>query len=163
MSDLISFVQSAFQSPVNSIITILLFIAAIRGTYEIVKWAKGELNNWYNNKQQEEDEIDEIENRLSILENENKRQFEKLDSIDGTLVQITATLDKMAEENRANMVATCRSALWRLYIDFENRDSITSAEYETFMDLADRYLKNNGNSVFKDKIIPYVKTLSIKD
>lgn len=163
MSDLISFVQSVFQSPINSIITILLFIAAIRGTYEIVKWAKGELNNWYNNKQQEEDEIDEIENRLSILENENKRQFEKLDSIDGTLVQITATLDKMAEENRANMVATCRSALWRLYIDFENRDSITSAEYETFMDLADRYLKNNGNSVFKDKIIPYVKTLSIKD
>lgn len=163
MGDLIKFVQSAFQSPVESFVTILLFIAAIKGFYEIVRWIKKELNNWYNNKLNEDDKADKVEKRLDKLEKENSRQFEKLDSIDATLQNITATLELMSEENRRNTVATCRSALWRLYIDFENKEYISSAEYETFMDLADRYLKNDGNSVFKDKIIPYVKNLPIKD
>lgn len=163
MSDLIKFIQSAFESPVNAVMIILLFIAAIRGLYEIVKWFKNELNNWYNNRQKEEDRVEQVEQRLDTLEQENQRQFEKLDSIDATLQNITATLEMMAEQERANTVAICRSTLWRLYLEFEDRETITSAEYETFMDLADRYLKNNGNSVFKDKIIPYVKNIPVKD
>ena len=163
MSDIITFIQTAFDSPVNSIVIILLFIAAIRGLYEIVKWIKKELDTWYTSRLKEENRVDNFEGRLESLEKENQRQFEKLENIDATLQDITATLEIMAEQERANTVAICRSTLLKMYSDLEGKPSVTSAEYETFMDLADRYLKNNGNSVFKDKIIPYVKDLQIKD
>jgi len=185
MSDLMAFVQTAFESPLNSIITIILFIAAIRGIYEMIKWVKGELNTWYQNKHTAEEKDQTLEERIDKLEEDNNRQFEKLESIDATLQNVTATLEVISNEtakrlddlqestkkhfeeidknSKRRSVIANRSTLYQLHREFMKKESITLAERQMFDAVSAEYLACGGNSVFKNKIIPEVEALPIKD
>lgn len=163
MKDLLEFLRVALESPVNTLLTIFLFIAAIKGTYEIVKWIKGELNTWYQNKQKADKKDESLEQRVSMLEKENAKQDEEYAHINDMMQKMNAALELMAQEEKANTVALCRSQLWTMYGKLKDKDTLTTEEYETFTDLADRYLKNGGNSVFKDKIIPHIKSIAVED
>lgn len=163
MNDILEFCKIAFDSPLETLLIIFLFIAAIRGLYEGVKWIKGELNRWYQTRHTEEEQDENLRDRIGLLEEDNQRQIQTLKDINTTLDFIMDTLRKMTEDEKANTVALCRTQIWILYKKLKDQDTLTSAEYETFMDLADRYLKNGGNSVFKDKIIPYLKNIPVKD
>lgn len=163
MKDLIEFIETAFESPINTFITIILFMLAIKGIYESVRWIKTELNNWYNTRNIKEVQGSAVEKRLDNLEEENQTQYDKLEGIESTLKDITTRLDAITEYNRANTVAMCRASLWNWYENVKDRETINSAEYETIIDLADVYLQNNGNSVFKNKIIPFLKSIPVRD
>ena len=163
MKDLMDFLEAAFESPMNTLITIILFILAVKGIYESVRWIKTELNAWYKKRNSEEELGNQMSERLDALEQETKNQSDKLESIDATLQNISASIEMMAENSRNNTVAVCRSSLWNWYENVKNRESINSAEYETIMDLSKVYLDNNGNSVFKNKIIPYLQNVPVKD
>lgn len=163
MKDLLEFLRVALESPVNTLLTIFLFIAAIKGTYEIVKWIKGELNTWYQNRQKADKKDESLEQRVSMLEKENAKQDEEYAHINDMMQKMNTALELMAQEEKANTVALCRSQLWAMYGKLKDKDTLTTEEYETFTDLADRYLKNGGNSVFKDKIIPHIKSIAVED
>ena len=163
MKDLMDFLKAAFESPMNTLITIILFILAIKGIYESVRWIKIELNAWYKKRNLEEELGNQVGERLDTLEQETKNQSDKLESIDATLQNISASIEMMAANSRNNTVAICRSSLWNWYENVKNREFINSAEYETIMDLSKVYLDNNGNSVFKNKIIPYLQNVPVKD
>lgn len=163
MKDLLEFLRVAFESPVNTLFTIFLFIAAIKGTYEIVKWTKGELNAWYQNKKKADQKDESIEQRVARLEEENAKQFEEYAHINALMQSMNASLELMAQEEKANTVALCRSQLWTMYRKLKDKTTLSTEEYETFTDLADRYLKNGGNSVFRDKIIPHIKSIAVED
>jgi hypothetical protein len=163
MKELMEFIETAFVSPMNTFITIILFMLAIKGIYESVRWIKTELNNWYNARNVREQLGNTVEKRLDNLEEENRTQFGKLEGIEAALKDITTRLDAITECDRANTVAMCRALLWNWYENVKDRDSINSAEYETIVSLADVYLQNHGNSVFKNKIIPFLKSIPVRD
>jgi hypothetical protein len=52
--------------------------------------------------------------------------------------------------------------LYHIYSKCRKNGYIDQAEYECFEKLKMYYLNNNGNSVFKHKIIPYIDSLEVK-
>lgn len=151
------------NNPMLTIQILSSIIIILTGCFIGGKRVYGFMESWRQNKNGIENKQTSVEERLTALEEKDKEQMGRLDTIDGRLQEIIATLEMMTEDNKANTVATCRSAIYRWYAEFQNRDSLTSAEYEMFMDLANRYLACDGNSVFKDKIIPYVKNMKVID
>ena len=163
MSDLLSLVKAVGESPLVSIVAIILFIAAIKGLYEFIKWIKTELNKWYQTKHDEEEKDETIIERLDKLEAENIEQTEKCASITTALDNINNQIASIREDYNKVTVALTRASLHNLCYSLKDSDHITEAEYETFVDLRDVYLGCGGNAVFKNKIIPYVESLPIKD
>lgn len=163
MNDLLDFLKVAFESPMSSLVVIFLFIAAIKGTYEGVKWIKGELNRWYQNKHDEQEKDETIMERLEKLEAENMEQTIKCTNITEALIQINEQIKDIRNDYNKVTVALTRASLHTLCHSLKDRDSITEAEYETFTDLRDVYLASGGNAVFKNKIIPYIESLPVKD
>ena len=163
MSDLLSLVKAVEESPFVSIVAIILFIAAIKGFYEFVKWIKIELNKWYQTKHEEQEKDETIFERLDKLESENTEQTNKVTDISTTLNNINNEIKGIREDYTKVTVALTRASLHALCDDLKDRDYITEAEYETFIDLRDVYLASGGNAVFKNKIIPYVESLPVKD
>ena len=158
-----SFLEYITDSPIKAIVVIVLFALAVKGFYEFIAWVKKELNKWYDAKNTQEKVDTKIEDRISHLERENGLQFDKLSSMEDSIIIITDKLDTLSKDIKANNVSQARASLYRLYRDFENRDSITMSEYETYRNLADLYLTQGGNSTFKNKIIPFMESLPVKD
>lgn len=163
MKDVLDFLQVAFESPVSTLFTIFLFIAAIKGLYEGVKWIKGELNNWYQVRYKTEVKDENTEQRLDHLEKENQLQFEKLSSLEDGMFTLTDTLDKMRENIRIQTVVSLRAEILRTWHEVMGQGYITQAQYEVFEGLKDVYLSNDGNGLFKNKIIPEVEKLEVKE
>lgn len=160
---MINFLEYITDSPIKAIVIIVLFALAIKGFYEFIAWIKKELDKWYETRNTKEKSDSDIEQRIADLEESDKQQLDRLNSIDATLQNISACLETLSEEERKNIVSTSRSALWRWYLEFQDKEYLTSAEYEMFMSLSERYLNNGGNSVFRTKIIPEIEAKPIKN
>ena len=163
MKDLLEFLQVAFESPLNTLLVIFLFIAAIRGTYEGVKWTKGELNKWYQTRHTEEEKDETTGQRLDQLERDNRLQFEKLSSMEDNMITMGETLKTIQENMRLQTVVSLRAEILRIWHEVIKQGHITQAQYEVFQGLSEVYLDNNGNGLFRNKIIPDVEKLEIKD
>lgn len=72
-------------------------------------------------------------------------------------------LDQYEEDRKQDFVVSSRATLYQLYEDFKGKDELTLSEYETFCNLADKYLSSGGNGAFRNKIIPEIQGKSIKD
>lgn len=163
MKDLLDFLQVSFESPLNTLLVIFLFIAAIKGTYEGVKWIKGELNKWYQSRHTEEEKDESTGQRLDQLEKENKLQFEKLSSMEDNMILMTDKLNAIQENMRLQTVVSLRAEILRIWHEVMEQGYITQAQYEVFQGLSEVYLDNKGNGLFRNKIIPDVDKLEIKD
>ena len=157
------FLEYITDSPIQAIVVIVLFALAVKGLYEFIGWIKKELNKWYDTKNTKEKSDIDVVQRIEHLERENGLQFEKLSSMEDSIIIITDKLDTLSENVKANNVSQARASLYRLYRDFENRESITMSEYETYRSLADLYISHGGNSTFRNKIIPFMESLPVKD
>lgn len=162
MSSLLDLIKAISESPFTSIVAIILFIAAIKGVYEFVKWIKTELNKWYQAKHDQEEKDESILGRLEKLETENAEQTNKVKDISETLENINNEIKGIREDYAKVTVALTRASLHSIYDNLKGRDFISEAEYETFMDLKEVYLASGGNAIFKNKIIPYVESLPVK-
>ena len=134
----------------------------------------GFMEDWRRKKNKEEDKDDDMAKRVAALEQSDVVMGGKLDTISAGVQQLAASmtimseslnkrLDDMAVENRKTSVAQARSILYQLASEFEKKDHISTAEYETFTNLSEIYIKNGGNSVFKNKIIPTIEAKPIRD
>lgn len=105
------------------------------------------------------------EERLSVLEEHDKRQYESLNEMKEQMNESFAEIKKMMEQEKQERIeqvkASCRPTLYQLYLNGEKRGYITQGELESFTALADIYLEANGNATFKKKIIPEFYALPI--
>lgn len=163
MKDLLNFIKVAFESPFNLFFSIFLFIAAIKGTYEGVKWIKEELNKWYENKHTADEKDENTSQRIAHLESDNKLQFEKLQSLEDSMFTLNDTLDSIQESMRMQTVVTLRAEILHMWHEVVEQGYITQAQYEVFQGLSEVYLDNNGNGLFRNKIIPEIESLEVKD
>lgn len=163
MNSLLDLVKAISESPFTSIVAIILFIAAIKGVYEFVKWIKTELNKWYQTKHDQEEKDETTGNRLNQLERDNRLQFEKLSSMEDNMITMSETLKTIQENMRLQTVVSLRAEILRIWHEVMEQDYITQAQYEVFQGLSEVYLDNHGNGLFRNKIIPDVEKLEIKD
>ena len=161
-------------SPLEAIGLIVAVVIIISIVWNFSKKVYSELETWRTKKNSIEDEKEGVEKRIAALEANDKRFDDKLDTIAAGVQEVAAgletfsesvnkRLDDMAEETRERSVANARATLYSLAKELEGRDHISKAEYETFSELSQIYIRNGGNSVFKNKIIPFVESLPIKD
>lgn len=105
------------------------------------------------------------EERLSVLEEHDKRQYESLNEMKEQMNESFAEIKRMMEQEKQERIeqvkASCRPTLYQLYLNGEKRGYITQGELESFTALADIYLEANGNATFKKKIIPEFYALPI--
>lgn len=163
MGELLDLINAVEESPFVAIVSIILFVAAVKGLYEFVKWVKGELNKWYQTKYDAQEKDETIKDRLDKLEAENAEQTTECANIVAALSDINQQIADVRNDYKQVTVALTRVSLHNLWHNLADRDSITEAEYETFTDLRDVYLASGGNAVFKNKIIPYIESLPVKD
>lgn len=147
----------------NLMIFIILLAVGTKFIIDLIDYFKNKLEKWRKDKNGEEDTIDTLEDKIKKLEQSDGRQMEKLNDIDARIQNIASSLELMAENNRNNIVTTARSNLYRLHKEFTVQGYVTLAEREMFDSVSSIYLNNGGNSIFKNKIIPEVEALPIKN
>lgn len=156
------------------VMVIVLLILGLKGTAEILKTIKSDLETWYQKKRGIEQKEETLESRVSKLEESDKVQLEKLDQIEDSVQKLTCfleetvqdrnrRLDEITESHKNAVVAQARASLYKISKDLDGRDYITSTEYEIFSGLSEQYLQNGGNSIFKNKIIPAIEALPIRN
>lgn len=163
MDALLDFVKVGFASPTNTLVGIILFIAAVRGLYEFVKWVKSEMEVWYNKKYTADEKSENIEDRLTKLEETDERQINAIKSLEVSLSNIDSKLDDMSGRFNHQCVAVIRHSLYSMYPQIKEQGYLTQSQYETWKDLADVYLSKGGNHTFAEKIIPEVDKLEVRD
>ena len=144
--------EQIMENPALVILSVLLVIYAIKEGYELFNWWKARADGYHKIKSEKEDFHQQV-NEIACT---SKEHTEALGKIKDALEGINQRLDKTEEERREDTVANARVWLYRLYEELKDKPAITMNEYETFSDLANRYLAAGGNSVFKDKIIPEI-------
>ena len=153
---------------------IVLTILGVKGAADLLKNIKNDLESWYQKKRGIEKKEETLEDRVAKLEENDMGQIEKLSEIEESVQRLTgfleetvkdrnARLDEISENHKQAVVAQARASLYKIAKDLEGRDYITSAEYEIFHDLSVSYLSNGGNSIFKNKIIPRIESLPIRN
>lgn len=138
------------------IVFVILSLLSIKQGWELFSWFKGKLKKYHEDKNEQEDEKEDVENRITKLEEHDKWQYDKLNDITNLIVEL---------QNKQNIVtiATCRSSLYRLHREFMAQGYLTPIQYETFKDLSDIYIDSGGNHTMANKLIPEVLKLPIKD
>lgn len=163
MKELLELIRSGFTTPINAIIIIVMFIAAIKGVYEFIKWIKAELNEWYTKKYTTDEKKENIEERIIQLEKNDEKQFKILDEFSKSLSTIDGKLDDLTSNQAQEAVALTRASLNNMYPILKEQGYLTKSQYETWSNLADIYLARGGNHVFAQKIIPEIEKLEVKD
>ena len=138
------------------IVILILVLVSIKQIWELISWFKSKIDKHHENQNEQEDEKEDLENRIKKLEEHDKWQYNKL-------TEITDLIVKMQNKQNIVTIATCRSSLYRLHSEFIAQGYLTPIQYETFKDLADVYISSGGNHTMANKLIPEVLELPIKD
>lgn len=138
------------------LIVIWLCIIAIKEMYDVCAWFRGKLEAWHNKKNGIEKREESTEDRLGRLESKQETIEGKLDKMYDLIVGLQKDTDEVT-------VANSRATLNTLAEQIKAKGYMTQTEYETFVELSEIYLRKNGNHTMKDKIIPYIKSLPVKD
>ena len=140
------------MSPSSVILSVLLAIYAIKEGYELFKWWKNRVDDYHGRQSEKEDFHNQVHEIACI----SGKHTETLEKISVSLDKINERLDNAETQRKADMVANGRATLYRLYEVLKNKPSLSPSEYETFNEIANRYLDADGNGVFRNKIIPMI-------
>ena len=160
---------------VLEVVTLIVFILlGLKGASAFIKGVKANLEDWYQKKRGIEKKEETLENRVTKLEENDEKQMEKLDQIENSVHELIVfmqgaiedrnkRLDELSDSHKQAVVAQARASLYRIAKELEGHDHITPTEYETFSELASIYIANGGNSIFRNKIIPTIESLPIRN
>lgn len=148
---------------VTAIIVIILFAVAVKQVVEFCSWAKGKLDAWRDKENDKDDKAESVEDRLTRLENHDNWQYEKINDVAESIEDIKELLVQNQEKQDEATVAMCRALLKNIADEALEKKYLTTIEFETFSSLSDVYIFRKGNHAMKDRIIPEVLKLPIKD
>ena len=174
-----NFFERFLTDPVGVVVVVVLVLYLIKEAYGLWKWYKDRADDYHKDKSEDED----FRQRVCDIACTSEKHTETLEKISSALDGIIGRLEtlekhhdedmkKEAEERqkdrkeaekerKQDTVAIARAWLFRLYEELKDKPELTMAEYETFDDLANRYLSAGGNSVFRNKIIPEIRSKQI--
>lgn len=145
-------VSEFFANPVNVMMAFFLMLFVIKELFDLYKWYKGRVDE-YRAKQNRKDEF---EKRVDTLESGMKE-------VTASIKEMMKKIDDYEVIRKEYSIAQSRATLFQLYEEFKDKEDLTLSEYETFSNLADRYLADGGNGVFRHKIIPEIEAKKVTD
>ena len=148
-----------FANPLNVMMAFFIMLFVIKELFELFKWYKGRADDYHREQSNKEDFVEKV----NKLEKDFKDTAQLMFDIQKTLDALHNRLDEYELGRKEDFVVSSRSTLYQLYNELDDKDELSISEFETFSNLADRYLENGGNGVFKNKIIPEIQSKSIKD
>lgn len=164
-----TYIKEFLENPTGLSVSFFVVIMAIKELYELYKWVRGRADDYHHTLSEDEDFHEQVCNMTCTTQ----RHTQALENIGTSLDQINDRLDSIEKnsieaderaekERKADIVANGRATLYHLYETFKEKDTLTTSEYETFKNVADRYLEAGGNGAFKNKIIPDIENKPIK-
>lgn len=143
------------------IITTGIFVIgfAIKEIIELISYFKKK----YRIKTGVEQDKETTDERLKSLEEHDKWQSEEIAKISDNVLAIKNQLDNHEKENNERIIVQYSATLYDLHDKFIKQGYVTRAGMETFERMADTYIGCGGNHLIKQKIIPEVLALPIKD
>ena len=147
---------------INYLLVILGFFAilfAIKEIIEIISYFKKK----FRIKTGSEEDKETLEERISTLEEHDKWQSEEIAKISDNVLAIKNQLDNHEKENNERIIVQYSATLYDLHDKFIKQGYVTRAGMETFERMAYTYIGCGGNHLIKQKIIPEVLALPIKD
>lgn len=148
---------------VTAIVIIILTCIAAKEVIEFRSWVKGKLHAWKDKENSKEDKEETIDERLTRLETHDSWQYEKIKEMVESMEDIKELLMQNQEKQDEATVAMCRALLKNIADEALEKQYLTTVEFETFSALADVYIFRKGNHYMKDKIIPEVLKLPVKN
>ena len=148
---------------VTAIIIIILSCIAAKETVEFISWVKERLHAWKDKENSKEDKEETVDDRLTRLETHDSWQYEKIKDMAESIEDIKELLVQNQEKQDEATVAMCRALLKNIADEALAKGCLTTIEFETFSSLSDVYIFRKGNHAMKDRIIPEVLKLPIKD
>lgn len=153
------YIEQILSNPIGVIMTVLVVILALMELEKILKWIKGKFEGYHKIKTTDEDFHKKVDN-LAVAHQENVKLLQKIDeSVD----KINERFNAVEKERKLDTQATLRATLYHLYEDLKDEETLTPTQYEVFHDAAQRYINAGGNSVFKNKIIPFMESKWLGD
>lgn len=145
-------ISEFFANPVNVMMAFFLMLFVIKEAFDLFKWYKGRVDEY----RAKENKRDDFEKRVDTLENGMKE-------VNDSIKELTKKIDEYEVMRKDYSVAQSRATLFQLYEAFKDKDDLTLSEYETFNNLAECYLADGGNGVFRHKIIPEIQEKKVTD
>ena len=151
--------QEFFSNPLNILMSFAIMLFVIKEAGDLLKWYKGKADDYHKTESKKEDAEEEV--------NKLKRDLVEFQQVMYDIKKTLNALHRRLDENetcrKEDFVVSSRATLFQLYEDFKDKEDLTLSEYETFNNLADRYLADGGNGVFRHKIIPEIQEKKIMD
>lgn len=165
------FIAICEQFTFTQFLTFIVFLTlGLKGLSEIYKGIKSNLEGWYQKKRGIEKKDETLEQRVAKLEESDEVQIDRLNTISSEVKQIVDSLaniqnklNELDDNNKRRSVILSKSQLYRLHSEFMKRGYITMAEREMFDSLSDEYIACGGNSIYKDSVIPEVRSIEIRN
>lgn len=152
-------IQGFFDNPVTLLLSFCVMLYVIKEAITLYKWYKDRADDYHHRQAHSEG----FEAKVDALEKSIAEQGKTLVEINKTLTAVHTRLDEYETDRKEDFIVSSRATLYQLYEDLSSKEELTLSEYETFTNLADKYLAKGGNGVFRNKIIPQIKNMKIKD
>jgi hypothetical protein len=109
-----------------------------------------------------EEDKDNLETRISKLEEHDKWQYNEISKISTGIDDIKNRLDEREKKEKERIITECGAQLYNLHDKFMRQGYVTRAGLETFQKLEEAYVGAGGNHTIKNKIIPEVYGLEVR-
>lgn len=158
--------QLAEIGGLNALIFLVLFLFAIREGYNFCVWVKTEILDKYHKKSQRTENVEERFEELKVINQKEDKEIgdlkQEFASLKDQMGDIKNQYTQWQAKDIEYHLAIVRNTLYHIYSKCCKNGYIDQAEYECFEKLKMYYLNNNGNSIFKHKVIPYIDSLEVK-
>ena len=158
--------QLAEIGGLNALVFLVIFLFAIREGYTFCAWVKTEILDRYHKKSKRTEHVEE---RFEELKEINQKEDKEIGALKQEITNLKNQMgdikDQYSQWQARDIeyhLAVVRNTLYHIYSKCRKNGYIDQAEYECFEKLKMYYLSNNGNSVFKHKVIPYIDSLEVK-
>lgn len=144
---------------VNVILAIFLFLFAIKECLDVYTYFKKR----YKIKTGSEQDMESIENRLTILEKHDNWQYKEISKMSKGIDDIKCQLTEKERADKERTVATLRNQLYGLHAKFSEKGYVDNSGLKTFTELGKIYEAAGGDDIYHEKLKPEVLSLPIKD
>lgn len=140
-------------------VAVVLFLVCAKLIWDLCDFFKKKLRI----KMGFEEDKEELIKRIEKLESHDNWQYEEISKISSMLSNICDSMKEKEERDRERIVVSFAADLYSMHDKFVAQGYTNRAGLETFVSMSNIYLAANGNHLIKEKIIPEVMNLPIRD
>lgn len=162
MNNLISQIMTTNSPVLVVILSIALVYLFIKAIYDAGNWIIARLNGYYKIKNNAETKEEQIDKRITRLQQHDKWQYDKLNELSGQIKTVITIVEKIQQSQTQLIKQKYKTSIFKIYKQSTQKKYITQNDLARFVDLVKQYQEIGGNGVVDEKIYPEIMDLPIK-